>query len=112
MTNKKAKTASSEIIRESESQLPLINTNFMIMAIAGAMIIVGFILMVGAPSTTNQFNPDIFSTRRIVIGPLVTFLGFVLMGVGIIINPAHHLKSKNNTPATDNNATQIASTDK
>lgn len=108
MTTKKTKT-STEIIRESKSQLPLIKTNFMIMAIAGLMIIVGFILMIGAPSTTDEFNPDIFSTRRIVIGPMITFLGFVLMGLGIIINPARHLKSKK---TTDNDITQLASADK
>ena len=34
------------------------------------------------------FNPDIFSTRRIVIGPCVTFIGFLLMAFAILIKPS------------------------
>ncbi|MDE5839668.1 MAG: DUF3098 domain-containing protein, partial [Muribaculaceae bacterium] len=33
------------------------------------------------------FYPYIFSTRRIVIGPAVTFLGFLLMAFAILIKP-------------------------
>lgn len=38
-------------------------------------------------SVNNGFNPDIFSTRRIVIGPTISFLGFLLMAFAIIIRP-------------------------
>ncbi|MDE5662395.1 MAG: DUF3098 domain-containing protein, partial [Muribaculaceae bacterium] len=48
--------------------MPLQKGNFIAMAIAGALIVVGFILMLGDSSTTESFNPDIFSTRRIVVG--------------------------------------------
>ncbi|MBE6317924.1 MAG: DUF3098 domain-containing protein [Bacteroidales bacterium] len=64
--------------------LPLGKTNFILMGIAGAMIIIGFLLMVGGNSTMENFNPDIFSTRRIVIGPTIAFLGFIFMGYGIV----------------------------
>ncbi len=57
------------------------------MGCAGAAIVLGFLLMLGGGSTPDNFNPDIFSTRRIVIGPLFAFLGFVAMAVGIIIRP-------------------------
>jgi hypothetical protein len=43
--------------------------------------------MVGDSSTTEAFNPDIFSTRRIVVGPTIAFIGFVAMGVAIIYRP-------------------------
>lgn len=69
---------------ESSREKPLMKINFIIMIVAAVMIIVGFALMAGAPSTETEFNPDIFSTRRIVVGPLISFLGFVAMGVGII----------------------------
>lgn len=74
----------SHLIPETEGQLPLLRSNFILMGIAGVMIVLGFCLMLGAPSTADAFNPDIFSTRRIVIGPTVAFLGFIFMGVGII----------------------------
>lgn len=58
--------------------------NFILMAIAAAVIIIGFLLMLGKGSTTEAFNPDIFSTRRIVVGPTIAFLGFLFMGFAII----------------------------
>lgn len=57
------------------------------MAVSGALIILGFILMLGDSSTAESFNNDIFSTRRIVVGPLIAFVGFVAMAVAIIIRP-------------------------
>lgn len=72
---------------ESYVRLPLVKTNFILMSIAGAMIIAGFLLMLGGSSTAEEFNPDIFSTRRIVVGPTIAFLGFLFMGFGIIYRP-------------------------
>lgn len=52
------------------------------------LIILGFILMGGGSSSVeNGFNPDIFSTRRIVVGPALAFLGFLLMAFAIIWTP-------------------------
>ena len=65
-------------------RMPLAKINFILMAIAGIMIIVGFLLMLGSSSTPEEFNPDIFSTRRIIVGPTIAFLGFLFMGLGII----------------------------
>ena len=59
--------------------MPLQKANFVAMAIAGAVIVAGFILMLGGSSSQEAFNPDIFSTRRIVVGPCMAFLGFVGM---------------------------------
>lgn len=75
------------IEHESADQRPLTRTNFIAMAIAGAMIVLGFILMLGGSTTETEFNPDIFSTRRIVVGPAIAFLGFVAMAIAIIIKP-------------------------
>lgn len=77
----------TKLKRQDRAQQPLERTNFIIMGCAGAAIILGFVLMLGSGSTTDNFNPDIFSTRRIVIGPLLAFLGFVAMAVGIIFRP-------------------------
>ena len=81
-------------------RLPLARKNFIYMAIAGLMIVAGFLLMLGGGSTPEQFNPDIFSTRRIVIGPTIAFLGFVFMGIAIIIKPKGEAE-KSNSSATD-----------
>lgn len=68
--------------------MPLERGNFIAMIIAGVLIVLGFVLMLGGSSGTEAFNPDIFSTRRIIIGPALAFIGFVAMGAAIIIDPA------------------------
>lgn len=52
--------------------------NFILLAIGMVVIIIGFLLMSGPGSTETTFEPDIFSTRRIVVAPVVCFLGFIL----------------------------------
>lgn len=54
---------------------------------AALLIIAGFALMLGGATTETEFNPDIFSTRRIVVGPALAFIGFVAMAVAIIVKP-------------------------
>jgi hypothetical protein len=79
--------AGVQIEREQPSQFPLTRTNFIMMIVAGVMIVLGFCLMLGGSTTTEAFNPDIFSTRRIVVGPTLSFLGFVAMAVAIVWRP-------------------------
>jgi hypothetical protein len=77
----------SNLKLQSTEQKPFSRRNFVMMAISGAMIVVGFLLMAGGASEVDAYNADIFSTRRIVVGPLFAFLGFVLMAAAIIIRP-------------------------
>ena len=60
--------------------------NFILFAVAGACFVLGFLLMSGGGSVDNTFNPDIFSARRIVVAPVVTVIGFVMMIFGILKN--------------------------
>ena len=55
-----------------------------LIAIAFVVIVVGFALMVGSPSGATEYNPEIFSTRRITVGPMISLAGFVLMIVAIL----------------------------
>lgn len=70
-------------------RMPLQKANFIAMAVAGAIIVLGFLLMLGDSSTQEAFNPGIFSTRRIVVGPCLTFIGYAGMAAAIIIDPRH-----------------------
>lgn len=81
------KSNASQIETESFDQRALGRNNFIFMAIAGAMIVLGFLLMLGGSSTETEFNPDIFSTRRIVVGPAIAFLGFVAMAIAVCVKP-------------------------
>lgn len=86
-TTKQPADRTTQLDPESRSQLPLLKINFKLMAIAGAMIVLGFCLMAGGATDWNSFNEDIFSTRRIVVGPTIAFLGFLFMGFAIMYSP-------------------------
>lgn len=67
---------------------PFTKINFYMMGVCVLMIIVGFLLMSGGGSDDpSAFNPEIFSTRRIVVGPAIAFLGFLFMAFAIIYTP-------------------------
>lgn len=74
----------SRLDRETNVEYPLTRTNFIMMGASALMIVAGFLLMLGGSTTHEQFNPEIFSTRRIVVGPAISFLGFVFMAIAII----------------------------
>ena len=71
--------------------------NFILLTIGMGVVILGFLLMSGAGSDEKSFNPDIFSTRRIVVAPIVCFIGFVSMIYGVL----HRAKDDNNHVKTD-----------
>jgi len=59
--------------------------NFIILGVGALMIVLGFVLMAGGGSDDpNVFNPEIFSTRRIVVAPLLIIAGFVVNIYGIM----------------------------
>ena len=61
--------------------------NFILIAIAVVVIVIGFILMSGGGSQDPAgFNPAIFSARRIIVAPVVCLIGFALMVFGILRN--------------------------
>ncbi len=74
--------------RMTPSEQPFSKINYYLMGGCLALIIIGFVLMSGGGSSVeNGFNPEIFSTRRIVVGPLFAFLGFLLMAFAIVWKP-------------------------
>ena len=65
--------------------LPKINA--VLIAISVVVVVIGFALMVGEPSGATEYNPDIFSFRRITIGPMIALFGFLAMIVAILYKP-------------------------
>ena len=57
--------------------------NLILIAVSFVIIISGFFLMVGEPSG-EVYNADIFSFRRITIGPMISLFGFVSMLFAIL----------------------------
>ena len=67
--------------------------NYRLLAAGLVVIIIGFILMAGGKSDDpTVFNPEVFSTRRITIAPIVVLLGFIIEGFAIMWKP----KNKSN----------------
>jgi hypothetical protein len=61
-----------------ETSFAIGKENMKYLAIGFAIIVLGFILMSGGRSEDpNVFNPDVFSTQRIVIAPIVVVFGFL-----------------------------------
>jgi len=56
----------------------LARENYKLLAIGFAIIVVGFLLMLGGRSESpDTFSDDIFSFRRITLAPLVVLAGFI-----------------------------------
>lgn len=52
--------------------------NYKLLAIGFAVIVIGFLLMLGGRSKDpNQFNEEMFSFRRITLAPIVVLAGFI-----------------------------------
>ncbi len=62
--------------------------NYRLMLIGLAIIVAGFLLMVGGGSTDpNVFNPEIFSFRRITLAPILILIGYVVEIFAIMKKP-------------------------
>lgn len=94
------KVAPMSIEKIKSSEKPFSKWNFWMMGACLVLIVLGYLFMSGGGGENGEFNPDIFSTRRIVVGPLLSFLGFLLMAFAIIWNPSK--SKKNKKKATEN----------
>ena len=61
--------------------------NYILLAVGMLVVVLGFILMSGDGSSTEAYNPDIFSARRTRVAPVVCLLGFVSMIYAVVHKP-------------------------
>jgi hypothetical protein len=60
-------------------------TNYRLLILGVVVILIGFLLMTGGGSDDpNVFNPEIFSTRRITVAPIVVMIGFIIEVAAIL----------------------------
>lgn len=79
--------------KEKISERPFTKVNFIMMGCCLFLIVLGFLLMSGGGSSeATEFDPEIFSTRRIIVGPLLAFIGFLAMAFAIIWTPKKNNK--------------------
>ena len=86
METKKSTTVDG-VEKNNSKEYALGKKNYLLIALSFILIVVGFVLMMGSGSTDESYNPDIFSTRRIVVAPMVSLFGFVFMIYGILHKP-------------------------
>ncbi len=89
MNKKNLAHTGGSLLLEGRKNLAFGKLNYILCGVSVLIIILGFVLMTGPETTfptaaSNGFQPDIFSTRRIVIAPMMSFFGFLLMIVGIL----------------------------
>ena len=93
-TSKRAnlsKTSATEV--ENKVEFALGKQNYHLLIIGFAIIIVGFMLMVGGGSDDpNVFNEEIFSFRRITLAPIVVLFGFVFEIWAIMKKPKEEVE--------------------
>ena len=70
-----------------KKNLALGKTNFIMLAVSMVIVVIGLVMMSGGSSDASSFNPDIFSTMRIKVAPVVCFIGFVSIIAGIMYRP-------------------------
>lgn len=67
--------------------------NYKLLAIGFAIIVVGFLLMLGGKSEDpNEFSDKIFSFRRITLAPIVVLIGFIFEIWAIMKKPKESIK--------------------
>lgn len=63
---------------QDSADFPLQKENYVLLIIGFAVIMLGFVLMMGGKSDDpNVFNEKIFSFRRITLAPILVLFGFV-----------------------------------
>jgi len=71
---------------EDNKHFTLGKINLILIAVGFAIIILGFALMTGS-TTVKEFNPDVYSFRRITIGPMISLFGFISIIFAILYKP-------------------------
>ncbi len=81
--------AKKELDKNSKLEFALSKENYVLLAIGFAIIIIGFLLMIGGRSNDpNTFNAEeLYSFRRITLAPLVVLFGFMFEIYAIMKKP-------------------------
>ncbi len=86
--------AKNESGKDKHTEFALNKENYILLAIGFAIIIIGFLLMIGGRSSDpNTFNgEELYSFRRITLAPLVVLFGFMFEIYAIMKTPKSEQK--------------------
>ncbi len=73
---------------QKKFELALDKENYILLAIAFAIVVIGFLLMIGGGSDDpNVFSEAIYGFQRITLAPIVVLFGFVFAIYAIMKKP-------------------------
>lgn len=73
---------------DSKKQFAFSRENYKLLIIGAVIIVIGFILMIGGKAESpEQFNPEVFSFRRITLAPIIVLAGFAFEIYAIMKKP-------------------------
>ena len=101
MATKDKKQTENKPVEKGKVSYPLGKLNFILMAICLLLIIIGFWLMTGDANVGDKFNENLFESSRVTTGPIIAFLGFVLMAFAIIYRKKDNKELDDNTDAKE-----------
>ena len=89
-------SSNNEIMTNERGNRPPLfrKMNYILMGIGALLLIIGYICLSGGDVPDEVFDGEIFNTRRIVVAPILIFLGLVTEIVAIMWHPK--------APKTDN----------
>lgn len=68
-----------EVQKDQKNGYAIPRENYKFLVIGVVIIALGFILMAGGKAESpDQFNPEIFSFRRITLAPILVLIGFAV----------------------------------
>lgn len=75
-------------VRQDQKPPLFRKTNYILMIIGVVLVVIGlFCLAGGAAASPDEFNPEVFNTRRIVVAPILILLGLVTEIFAIMWHP-------------------------
>lgn len=75
--------------------------NYILLIIGIAIVMLGYVLMSGGGSEDpTQFDPSIFSARRITVAPIVVLAGYVFVVYAIMYRDKSAASNASSQPAT------------
>jgi hypothetical protein len=92
-------TTNSTQTESPKMQFAFESKNYMILIAGVILLAIGFITLSGGGSKDpNQFSDDLFSSRRMVVAPIILMLGYLTVGYSILMKRDNN----NNTSSEDN----------
>jgi len=89
-------SSNNEIMTNERGNRPPLfrKMNYILMGVGALLLVIGYICLSGGKVPDEVFDGEIFNTRRLVVAPILIFLGLVTEIVAIMWHPK--------VPKTDN----------